>query len=335
MNNNTRPEQRADVNGKIVTRHVKTGEATKAPIVVPAPNLSPDAATSYGQSLLKDAATTDLSGVDAEGVKQIVSEATAAINKDTMWDAFKLFTKGLETTDDPEAMADSMNESGTVVKLRDTWLDANSANLADRSYVEIDGEGGYSDYNESFTSLSDALRARFPETSVEEGKIEVEAYTPSIEPVTYIPEAPDTTDDAYGDALIAAGASTDFASMDATQIKDAVTAVSNRINEDNLWKAFDVLTRSIEGNSHPESFLSSMVENNVTVRLRDTWLSMHGADLADRAAYSKIEGENGYLRYMDTFAKLSRIMKERVPNQDELYPPRKPQEKKKKNKKKG
>lgn len=132
-------------------------------------------------------------------------------------------------------------------------------------------------------------------------KIGEDATLPIVAPA----EAPVPVEDAYGDALIAAGTSTDFASMDEGQLKEAVTAVTNRISKDTLWDALEVLTKAAGDTSNKEAFSDAMAENKGSVKLRDTWLSMHGANVAHREVYSKIEGENGYKRYRDSFTKMS------------------------------
>lgn len=193
MNNNTRPEQRPDINGKIVTRHVKNDNASKAPINVPAPSLSASATPS----------------------------------------------------------------------------------------------------------------------PVKTGKPRSKEYVPTVT------EAPETVDDAYGDQLIAAGTSTDFAAMSKDETWDAVTAVSNRISKDNLWDVLEVFNKGIAETSHPDSFIVALEHTKSHVKIRDTWLDMHGADIADRRTYFQIEGENGYERYKTEYAKLAQKAAERDPRKAE------------------
>jgi hypothetical protein len=316
MNNNTAPEQRPDKNGKVVTRHVKTGEATKAPIVVPAPNMSLPVQSDLSKALFSDVAGTDFSGMDENEVAEAVTAVTNSISKDNLWDSYSVLTKGMETTDHPEAMGEAIGANKTAAKLRDTWLDMHGANIADRgAYIGIDGQGGYEDYKTAHGGFSAVYEARLPESShsgpiprssLSEGDLNVEVYTPgAISPERAPAEAPIPVDDAYGDALIASGTSTDFGSMDENQVRAAVTAVTNRISKDTLWSALDVLTKVAEDTKGTGVVNDALAQNKGAVKLRDTWLSMHGANLADRHIYSKVEGENGYKRYYDAFLKLS------------------------------
>jgi hypothetical protein len=314
MNNNTAPEQRPDKNGKIVTRHVRTGEATKAPIVVPAPNLSLPAQSDLSKELFADVAGTDFSGMDEKDVVAAVTAVAASITKENFWDTLTLLTKGIETTDYPEALGNAMGENRTASKLRDTWLGMHGANMADRSYVGIDGPGGYEDYKNAFAALSEALDARVPRDEVpvpreirQEGDLSVKVETPGVvTPLVHpTPEATVPVDDSYGDSLIAAGTSTDFSGMDENQIMEAATAVTNRISKDTFWSVLDVLTKATEDTDHKEALVAAIGQNGGATKLRDTWLNMHGANIGDRHAYQKIEGENGYERYRVAFTRLS------------------------------
>lgn len=314
MNNNTAPEQRPDKNGKIVTRHVKTGEANKPSIVVPAPNLSLPVQSGLSAALFSDVAGTDFSGMDEKEVVEAVTAVAVSINKDNFWDALTLLTKGIQTTAYPEALGNAMGENKTASKLRDTWLGMHGANMADRSYVGIEGPGGFEDYRNAFSALSEALDARVPRDEVpvprelrQEGDLTVKVETPGVvTPLVHpTPEAPVMVDDSYGDALITAGTSTDFSGMDENQIREAVTAVTNRISKDTFWSALDTLTKAAEDTDHKETLVAAIGQNNGAKKLRDTWLNMHGANIGDRHAYQKIEGENGYERYRVAFTKLS------------------------------
>jgi hypothetical protein len=312
MNNNTVPEQRPDKNGKVVTRHVKTGGAAKAPIVVPAPNMSLPAQSDLTKTLFGDVAGTDFSGMDENEVAEAVAAVTSFISKGNLWDSYSVLTKGMETTDYPEAMGEAIGANKTAAKLRDTWLDMHGANIADRgSYMGIEGPGGYKDYKAAHGGWSDVYAARVPESAYSgpvprEGDLNVEIYTPGAVPYESAPaEAPVPVDNAYGDTLIASGASTDFSGMDEGKIKEAVTAVSDRISKDTLWGAMDALTKAAEDTNHKGAFSDAMEESRGSVKLRDTWLSMHGASLGDRKGYKEIKGENGYKRYRKAFTKLS------------------------------
>lgn len=316
MNNNTVPEQRPDKHGKIVTRHVKTGEAAKAPIVVPAPNMTLPAQSDLTKALFSDVAGTDFSGMDENEVAEAVAAVTSAINKDNLWDSYSVLTKGIETTDHPKAMGTAVGENKTAAKLRDTWLNMHGANIADRgSYMGIEGPGGYEDYKTAHGRWADVYGSRVPEGAYSgpvprsyrsEGELNVEIYTPGAVPYESVPvEAPVPVDNAYGDTLIASGAATDFSGMDEGQIKEAVTAVADRISKDTLWGAMDALTKAAEDTNHKGAFSDAMEESRGSVKLRDTWLNMHGANIGDRHAYQKIEGENGYERYRVAFTKLS------------------------------
>lgn len=312
MNNNTVPEQRPDKHGKIVTRHVKTGEAAKTPIVVPTLNMSFPAQSDLSKELFSDVAGTDFSGMDENEVAEAVAAVTISINKDNLWDSYSVLTKGIETTDHPEAMGEAIGANKTSAKLRDTWLDMHGANIADRgTYMKIDGPGGYADYKAAHGAWSDVYGKRVPESAgagpaSAEGDLNVEIYTPGAVPYESAPaEAPVPVENAYGDTLITSGASTDFSGMDEGQIKEAVTAVADRISKDTLWGAMEVLTKAAEDTNHKGAFSDAMEESRGSVKLRDTWLSMHGASLGDRKAYMEIKGDNGYKRYRKAFTKLA------------------------------
>jgi hypothetical protein len=175
----------------------------------------------------------------------------------------------------------------------------------------IEGPGGYKDYKAAHGGWSDVYAARVPESAYSgpvprEGDLNVEIYTPGAVPYESAPaEAPVPVDNAYGDTLIASGASTDFSGMDEGKIKEAVAAVSDRISKDTLWGAMDALTKAAEDTNHKGAFSDAMEESRGSVKLRDTWLSMHGASLGDRKGYKEIKGENGYKRYRKAFTKLS------------------------------
>lgn len=309
MNNNTRPEQRADINGKIVTRHVKNDTAAKSPVVVPAPNMQASAQSSVARELIANASDTDFSSMGKEEAVETMTSVVNAIDKSNYWDGFTVLTKAMETTEHPVEVGEALASNRGAVKLRDAWLEDHDATLEDRlAYAAVEGEGGYEDYRSAFDALNRAYTSRIPvdeiTNAVNDGNLTVQTKVPGgVQARAFSPTpAPEKVEDPYGDQLIAAGTSTDFSSMSKDETTAAVAAISNRIDSDNMWDVLETLTKGMSETSHAPDFVDACRTTGVHTKVRDAWLSMHGADLGHRDSYSKIEGENGYARYKEAYS---------------------------------
>jgi hypothetical protein len=92
--------------------------------------------------------------------------------------------------------------------------------------------------------------------------------------------------------------------ISAAKAKELVESVKEDIeNPDKLWQNFDFLTGMLES-KHSAVALAALP--GVPVKLRDTWLNMHGVDIKDVGYYSSLPGADGFQAYQDTFGNYAR-----------------------------
>lgn len=150
-----RAEQRMDVNGRLVTRHVRDGSnnaAASAPLTYASVM---DGIAKAPVPLNKDWSKT--SSNNAEHIASMVGMGVK--DPDKLWDNIDFYTGMLESKHSDIAL-DSLKDNKVAPALRDAWLEKHGISMNDRAaYQGISGDEGYEAYKEAFDGLIKAGQA--------------------------------------------------------------------------------------------------------------------------------------------------------------------------------
>lgn len=145
-------EKRMDVHGRLVTRHVRSGDNNSAPSAALAASSVMDGVTNAPVPLNKNWDST--SRTNAEHVASMVGMGVK--DPDKLWDNIDFYTGMLESKHSDIAL-DSLADNKVATSLRDAWLGKHGVTMRDRAeYQHIGGDEGYEAYQEAFSGLMEA-----------------------------------------------------------------------------------------------------------------------------------------------------------------------------------
>jgi hypothetical protein len=149
---NLRAEQRMDVHGRLVTRHVRDGSNNAAASAALTSSSVMAGVAKAPVPVNKDWNST--SRTNAEHVASMVGLGVK--DPDKLWDNIDFYTGMLESKHSDIAL-DSLQDNKVATSLRDAWLGKHGLTMRDRAaYQQIGGDEGYEAYQEAFGELMKA-----------------------------------------------------------------------------------------------------------------------------------------------------------------------------------
>lgn len=145
-------EKRMDVNGRLVTRHVRDGSSNSGPSAALAASTATAGGAKAPVPLNQNWETT--SRANAEQIANAVGMGVK--DPDKLWDNIDFYTGMLESKHGDIALEKIANDKVTT-SIRDAWLAKHGATIGDRAgYMNIGGDEGYEAYRDAFGALAEA-----------------------------------------------------------------------------------------------------------------------------------------------------------------------------------
>lgn len=150
-----RAEQRMDVNGRLVTRHVRDGSNNASASAALTSTSVMDGVAKAPVPVNKDWSKT--SSTNAEHIASMVGLGVK--DPDKLWSNIDFYTGMLESKHSDIAL-DSIKDDKVASSLRNAWLEKHGVDLSDRSsYKGVGGDEGYEAYKEAYGGLMAAAAA--------------------------------------------------------------------------------------------------------------------------------------------------------------------------------